>query len=74
VLDILTCRPVLDSATAAAELGVKQPNVYPPMRALVDAGIVRSKSEQNLGPFWRSDEVLLAIDMFAKRAGRREHP
>jgi Fic family protein len=72
VLDILTRRPVLDSATAAAELGVKQPNVYPPMRALVDAGIVRSKAEHNLGPFWRSDEVLLAIDMFAKRAGRRE--
>jgi Fic family protein len=74
VLDILTRRPVLDSATVATELGVKQPNVYPPMRALVDAGIVRSKTEHNLGPFWRSDEMLLAIDMFAKRAGRREHP
>ncbi|MEO7016049.1 MAG: Fic family protein [Leifsonia sp.] len=72
VLDILIRRPVLDSATAAAELGVKQPNVYPPMRTLVETGIVRSKAEHGLGPFWRSDEVLLAIDMFAKRAGRRE--
>lgn len=74
VLDILARRPVIDSATAAAELGIKQPNVYPPMRTLVDAGIVRSKAEHNLGPFWRSDEVLRAIDDFAKRAGRREHP
>ncbi|MCX7522019.1 Fic family protein [Microbacterium sp. STN6] len=73
VLDILTRRPVLNSATAAAELGIKQPNVYPPMQALVEAGIVQSKAEHNLGPFWRSDEVLLAIDMFAKRAGRREY-
>ena len=72
VLDILTRRPVLDSETISTELGVQKPNVYPPMRALVDAGIVKSKAEHQLGPFWRSDEVLAAIDRFAKRAGRRE--
>lgn len=71
LLDILTRRPVLDSLTAARELGVQQPNVYPPMSALVDAGIVKSKAEHRLGPFWQSDEVLDAIDRFAKRAGRR---
>lgn len=71
LLDILARRPVLDSATAAAELGVQQPNVYPPLRALTDAGIVKSKAEHKLGPFWRSDEVLAAIDAFAERAGRR---
>lgn len=74
ILDILTRRPVLDSATAAEELSIRQPNVYPPMRALVDAGILKSKAEHGLGPFWRSDEVLGAIDRFAKRAGRREQP
>ncbi|MGO4593292.1 Fic family protein [Leifsonia sp. 2TAF2] len=74
LLDVLVRRPVLDSASAAAELGVKQPNVYPPLRALVDAGIVRSKAEHRLGPFWRSDEVLAAVDRFAARAGRREAP
>jgi Fic family protein len=72
LLDVLVRRPVLDSATAAAELGVKQPNVYPPLRALVDAGILKSKSEHQLGPFWRTDDVLAAVDGFAKRAGRRE--
>ncbi|MGI6877216.1 Fic family protein [Microbacterium sp. gxy059] len=72
LLDVLTRRPVLDAATAAAELGVQRPNVYPPLRSLVDAGILLSKSEHRLGPFWRSDEVLGAIDRFAARAGRRE--
>lgn len=72
LLDILTHRPVLDSATVAAELGGQRPNAYPPLRALVDAGIVKSKAEHRLGPFWRSDEILAAIDAFARRAGRRE--
>lgn len=71
LLDVLVRRPVLDSATAAAELGVKQPNVYPPMRALAEAGIVQSKEQHRMGPFWRSDEILATIDAFARRAGRR---
>ncbi|MGP5288844.1 helix-turn-helix domain-containing protein [Brachybacterium tyrofermentans] len=54
-----------------AELGVKQPNVYPQLRALEEAGILTSKNEHQLGPFWRSDEILSAIDRFAERAGRR---
>jgi len=74
LLDVVARRPVLNSATAAQELGVKQPNVYPPLRALVDAGILSSKDEHRLGPFWRNDEVLRAIDIFAERAGRREAP
>jgi Fic family protein len=72
LLDLLVRRPVLDSATAATELGVRQPNVYPSLRALVEAGIVKSKAEHRLGPFWRSEEILAAIDRFAQRAGRRE--
>ena len=71
LLDVLAQRPVLKSAVAASELGVQQPNVYPPLRALVEAGIAKSKAEHKLGPFWRSDEVLAAIDAFAERAGRR---
>lgn len=74
LLDVLLRRPVLTSAAAAAELGVQQPNVYPPLTALVDTGILKSKAEHRLGPFWRSDEVLAALDRFARRAGRREAP
>lgn len=72
LLDVFASRPVLDSATAAEELGIAQPNAYPPLKALVDAGIVRSKAEHKLGPFWRSEEILHAIDAFAQRAGRRQ--
>lgn len=72
LLDVLTRRPVLNSALAAEELGVQQPNVYPPLAALEKAGIVTSKNVHRIGPFWRSDEVLDAIDRFAERAGRRE--
>lgn len=72
LLDVIARQPVLNSATAADALGVKQPNVYPPLHALVEAGILKSKAEHQLGPFWRSEEVLAAIDQFAERAGRRE--
>ncbi|WP_110588472.1 Fic family protein [Microbacterium suaedae] len=72
LLDVLTRSPVLTAASAAEELGVQRPNVYPPLGALVDAGILRSKAEHQLGPFWRADEVLAAVDRFAERAGRRE--
>jgi len=74
LLDVLARRPVLNSAAAAEELGVQQPNVYPPLKALVDAGIAKSKNEHQRGPFWRSDEILAAIDAFAARAGRRAAP
>lgn len=72
LLDVMARRPVIDAATAAAELGVRTPNVYPPLRSLVEAGILKSKQEHRLGPFWRSDEILAALDRFAERAGRRE--
>jgi Fic family protein len=72
LLDVIARRPVLTAAAAAEELGVRTPNVYPPLRALVAAGILTSKQEHRLGPFYRSDEVLAAVDAFAGRAGRRE--
>lgn len=38
----------------------------------MSAGILVAMSEHRVGPFWRSEEVLAAIDAFAERAGRRE--
>ena len=69
LLDVIAQRPVIDSATAAAALGVKQPNVYPALQALTEAGILKSKAEHRAGPFWRSDEILGAIDRFAETRG-----
>src|SRR5690625_7596222 len=70
LLDVLVRRPVLNSATAAAELGVKQPNIYTPLKALEEAGILASKNEYQMGHFWRSDVFLGAIVRFAVRSGR----
>lgn len=72
LLDVAIRRPVLNASTAADELGIRRPNVYPPLNALVSAGILKSKHEHRQGPFWRSEEVLDAIDAFASRAGKRE--
>lgn len=72
LLDVLISTPVLTAATAAEALGVSRPNIYPPLRQLEDAGIVRSGREHKLGDFlWRADDVLAALDQFAERAGRR---
>lgn len=71
ILDLLARRPVLDATAAAEEIGVARPNVYAPLKLVVDAGIAKQKSEHQRGMFWRSDEILGAIDAFAARAGRR---
>lgn len=71
ILDLLMQKPVITAASAAQSLGVKPPNIYPPLQALTNCGILQSKKEHKLGPFWRSDEILHAIDRFADRAGRR---
>lgn len=71
LLELLSRQPVVTASAAASHLGVKTPNVYPPLRALSEAGIVRSKDEHGLGPLWRSDELLDLLDRFAERSGRR---
>lgn len=71
ILELLARRPVLDATAAAEEIGVARPNVYAPLKLVVDAGIAKQKSEYQRGMLWRSDEILAAIDAFAVRAGRR---
>lgn len=72
LLDVLVRHPVLDSATAATALGVQQPNVYPPLQALVDAGVLTPKADHRQGPFWHATDLLAAIDRFAARAASGE--
>jgi Fic family protein len=72
LLDLFAERPIVSAVIAAQSLGIATPNAYPPLRALTDAGIVQSKHEHKLGDsLWRADEILLALDRFADRAGRR---
>lgn len=74
LLDVVVRRPVLDARSAAADLDIAPTNVYAPLRALVDAGVLEERNEYRFGTVWRSDEILAALDRFAERAGRRERP
>lgn len=71
LLDLVSRRPVLTTQLVAEFLQTAPSNAYRPLRALEEAGILTSKAEHGLGPFWRSDEILAALDRFAQRAGRR---
>lgn len=73
MLEVLMQNPVLNGATATQDRSGHLTNIYPPMRALVDAGIVESKAQHRLGPFWISWEILAAIDAFVERSGRLGH-
>ncbi|MGO1320042.1 MAG: Fic family protein [Galactobacter sp.] len=73
LLDVILEKPVLTAKMAAAAIGINSiPNIYPPLRVLTDAGILKDKSEYQVGPVWRSQDVLDAVDRFAAKAGRRE--
>lgn len=72
VLDVIARTPVVDADLVAHELGIRPQNAYPLLRSLTDQGVLRAKAEYRLGTLWRSDEILAAIDRFAKRAGRRQ--
>jgi hypothetical protein len=67
-------QPVLDATTIAKALGIAPANVYAPLEALVDAGVLAPTSDRRRGRIWRSDEVLGALDDFAVRAGKRRVP
>lgn len=71
LLDVFARRPVMTAITAAGELGVAVPNVYPALRRLETAGVIQASSDMNLTRVWRADEILQTIDDFTERSGRR---
>jgi Fic family protein len=72
VLEVVARTPVVDAPLVARELGIRPQNAYPLLRELTEQGVLSAKSEYRLGTFWRSDEILKAVDRFAERAGRRQ--
>lgn len=71
VLEVVARQPVLTGASLSAQLGPSV-NVYRALDALAAAGVLVGKSEHKLrAKVWRSDDVLQALDAFARRAGRR---
>ncbi len=71
IADLLLAQPVLNAATIAAALSIAPNNVYAPIETLLSSGIVTQGNDKLRGKIWRSPEVLLALDAFASRAGKR---
>ncbi|CAN5237487.1 Fic family protein [soil metagenome] len=72
VLEIVARTPVVDAPLVARELGIRPQNAYPLLRELTKQGVLSAKAEYQVGTFWRSDEILKAVDRFSERAGRRQ--
>jgi predicted ArsR family transcriptional regulator len=63
-------QPVTTAALVADHLGITVTNVYGPLNALTEQGVLAAKTEHKIGLVWRSPEILAALDAFAERAGR----
>jgi Fic family protein len=71
VADLLTWRPVVNATLLAQELGIESTNAHRYLNPLTKAGILVETTSGPRNRVWRSPEVLVAIDAFAERAGRR---
>jgi predicted ArsR family transcriptional regulator len=72
LLDVVVAHPVLDAATAAAALGIAEPNVHRHLRVLTEAGVLVARQHYpERRTLWRSPDVLGVLDDYAADVGRR---
>ncbi len=71
VADLLTRRPVVNAVLVAQELGIESTNAHRYLNPLTKAGILIETTNGPRNRVWRSPDVLVALDAFAERAGRR---
>jgi Fic family protein len=69
--DLLIRQPVIDAATAAAELRMTSQNVLRAITPLVNAGVLSEFTGFTRNRMWQANQVLSALDDFVARAGRR---
>jgi hypothetical protein len=74
VADLLMRHPVVNAQLLTRELGVAANNVYRYIDPLVQADVLTEFTDQRRNRAWRSTEVLVALDAFAVRAGKRRLP
>lgn len=72
VADAVLRQPVITAAALGSELGVSVTNVYRLIQPLVDAGALVEFTNNKRSRLWRAPEVLMVLDAFAARAGRRQ--
>lgn len=71
VADLLTRRPVVNAVLVRDELGIATDHPGRYLGPLIDAEIVVEFTDRARNRAWRAPEVLIALDAFAERAGRR---
>ncbi|WP_432570725.1 Fic family protein [Kineococcus sp. SYSU DK005] len=69
--DLLTTRPVVDAKLVAERLEVSPVNAQVAIDRLVDAGVLEQIGNGRRDRVWQAPEVLVAMEGFAERAGRR---
>jgi Fic family protein len=71
IADLLTRQPVINSKLLEQRLGLAPATIWRQMQVLEEAGVVKGFDKFKRGRHWRADEILVALDAFAERSGRR---
>ena len=71
LLDVLQRQPVINTAAAAAALGIAAVNAQAGIDRLVSDGLLRQIGSASRNRYWEAPDVLEALDAFAARAKRR---
>lgn len=71
LVSILLRQPVIDSSSAAPELGITTVNVQIAINHLVDAGILVQITNRKRNRIWVTKDVVRGLDEFVARAKRR---
>lgn len=68
---LLFQQPVVNIAVITAETGSAPVNIYRALDTLVDRGVLRELTSKRRNRIWVADDIIRALDEFARRAGRR---
>lgn len=71
VAGLLLRHPVINARLVAGELAIATRNAYRYIEPLEEAGVLTALTDKKRNRAWGSDQVLIALDAFAARAGRR---
>jgi hypothetical protein len=69
--DLLVRQPVIDGEVVQRELRVTSANAHRAIRQLAESRVISEFSGRRRDRMWQAREVLVALDDFAVRAGRR---
>lgn len=71
VADLLVRQPVFNALTLQRELGITTGNARRYVDPLVEAGVIVEFTDRTRNRAWRAPDILVALDAFAQRSGRR---